>query len=211
MELTRLARLRDADHRLSHHLAEAARQWWAIGAVCLEVEREVLYAEDGYTDVWDWVQERHGMSRRTAGKAMEVARHFSAEMAERYGSEKLASTVAYLAATRRSEEVGEATALTFRVRRDGRFRSIPFEAATYRDIDEARALVVDARQKPAPAPEPALVERARRIGEVLAALPKGRGERVTVRRDADGRHRLTFKDVAEDELEAFARAVLGIA
>ncbi len=207
MEITRRARLDEADQRLSHHLAEAARQWWAIGAVCLEVERDELHAEGGYPDVWAWVEDRHGVSRRTIGRAVEVARHFSAEMAERYGSQKLASTLAYLATTKRIEEAGDVSALVFRVRRDGRFRSIPFEQASYRDIDEARALVLSSRRPAPEQPDPAIIGRARAIE---AALPKARGERVTVRRDADGKHRLTFKDIAEDELEAFARAVLGI-
>ncbi len=207
MELTRRDRLRAADQRLHDHLAEAARHWWGIGAVCVEVDRDELYAEDGYEDVWAWARERHGISRRTVTKAMEVARHFSAEMAERWGTEKLSSTLAYLAATRRMEEAGDVSALVIKVRREGRYRSIPFEKASYRDLDEARALVLSDRRAGAPEPDPAMIERALAIE---AALPKAKGERVTVRRGADGKHRLTFKDIAEDELEAFARAVLGI-
>lgn len=210
MEITRRDRLADADARLSVHLAEAARRWWGIGAVCLEVAREELYAEDGFADVWAWAQERHGISRRTAGRAMEVARHFSAEMAERYGSAKLASTVAYLETTHRVEEAGEATSLKFRVMREGRFASIPFEQATSRDIDEARALVVRSRQEAPPAPEPTALEKAKALNAALATLPKatGRGERVTVTRAPDGSDRLTFREIPADGLEAFARAVL---
>jgi hypothetical protein len=50
----------------------------------------------------------------------------------------------------------------------------------------------------------------RRPAAALQPAPRAvsRGPRVEVSRDADGRHRYTFRAVAEDELAAFARAVL---
>ena len=211
MSIARRTRLAEADTRLSNHLAEAARHWWGIGEVCSEVERDALFQDGNHADVYAWALERHGMSRRSVERAMEVARHFSAEMAQRYGSEKLVSTVAYLETTKKIEKAGDAVALRFRVRRDGVFKSITFEKATSRDIDEARALVLKTRQEKPPAPDPVAVTRARVLNAALASLPKvaGKGDRVTVLRAADGTDRLTFHEIPIGELEAFARAVLG--
>ncbi len=206
-------RLADCDRRMSDHLAELARNLWGVGHVCIEVDRDELYREGGFANVFEWAAARHKSSRRTIEKAMMVATHFNAEMAERHGTEKLAATVAYLETTNRIERSGEANALQFRVPgKGGKFESIPFESASSNDIARARELVVRTRRPDGvpPKPDEGANRRARSVATVLAPTPKAvaRGPRVEVSRDSDGRHRYTFRAVAEDELEAFARAVL---
>ena len=208
-ELSRAGRLAEADERMSRHVAEMARHWWGMGQVAREVDREELYKEGGFPDVFAWAFLRHRVGEVTVRKAIDVAAHFSAEMAEAHGSEKLASTLDYLQATRKVEQIGEATALTFRVKRQGRFASIPFSSATYRDIDEAKRLVESANAPKPPVFTPALVARAEALAAALPGLPRGAGgKRVEIRRDADGRERLTFRSVDPEGLEAFARAIL---
>jgi hypothetical protein len=210
-QVARRARLDDANRRMSAHLTEAARHWWGMGQVCAEVDADELYAEGGFSDVYAWAEKEHGVKRTTVDKAMGVAQHFSAEMAERHGSEKLSSTLDYLAATNKVERAGEATALEFRVRREGRFQSIPFEKATYREIDEAKAIVVKSRAVAGPPPPDEIaVARGRSLEAVLGPLPRGsaRGSRVEVTRDAEGNHRYTVKSLSEAEMTAFAKAVL---
>jgi hypothetical protein len=210
-QLARRDRLDDANRRMADHLAEAARHWWAMGQVCAEVDGDELYREAGFADVYAWAEKEHGVKRTTVDKAMGVARHFSAEMAERHGSEKLSSTLDYLQATRKVEQAGEATALEFRVRREGRFHTVPFEQATYREIDEAKALVLRSRgEKGPPPPDDHALARGRALEAVLGPVPRGttRGSRVEVTRDAAGNHRYTVKALSDAELVAFARAVL---
>ena len=100
--------------------------------------------------------------------------------------------------------------LKFRVQRDGKFKTIPFAAATYRDIEDARLLVARSRVGKSPEPDNAAVERAKVLAAGLAPLPKGvlRGERVEAHRDSDGQQRYTFRSISEDELEGFARNLL---
>src|SRR4051812_13967918 len=114
-------RLESANARVRAHMADAARSLWALGQVCREVDAERLYLEGGYASVGEWAEAEHGLARFTLTKAMAIAEHFSADMAERFGTEKLVSTYRYLQATRREEEAGDALALTFPVQRNGRF------------------------------------------------------------------------------------------
>jgi hypothetical protein len=209
-------RLDDFDRRMAGHLADLARNMWAMGHLCNEVAREEVYREGGYATVFDWAQDRHRSSRRTIEKAMAIATHFNSDMAERHGSEKLSATVDYLKTTARIEKAGEANALQFRIPgKSGRFETVPFERATAADIERARELVRQSKRGQAapPAPPPAddlAKRRADRLAAALAPVPRStvRGARVEVVRDSAGQQRYTFRGVAEHELEAFARAVL---
>lgn len=207
--IMRRDRLATADSRVRALLADAARSLWGLGQVCLEVQRDELYRDGGHADLYTWAETQHGISRNTADKAMAVAEHFGADMAERFGTEKLAATVRYLEATRKVEQAGDALSLTFRVQRGGRFATVPFERATYRDIDEARQLVLKSR---AEKPEPLARETVARAEALAAALPPpprgaGRGERVRVERAGDGRPMFSFRAIPEDELPAFVEAL----
>ncbi len=102
-KLTAKQRLAECDRRMGEHMAEMARSWGAMGEICNEVDRQELYREGGFASVFEWATSRHKTSRRTIEKAMAVAVHFNAEMAERHGTEKLAATVDYLRANRRDE------------------------------------------------------------------------------------------------------------
>ena len=77
-------RLADCDRRMSLHLGELARNLWGVGQVCIEVDRHEAYREAGFASVFEWAATRHKSSRRTIEKAMAVATHFNAEMAEQH-------------------------------------------------------------------------------------------------------------------------------
>jgi hypothetical protein len=183
--------------------------------VCNEVARDQLYLAGGYKDVFAWAADRHKAKRTTIEKAMTVATHFSEDMAEREGSEKLASTVRYLETTRRLEAAGDAPALKLRVQREGKFQSIPWTKADYRDIDEATALVERTRNPPPKPvmPDAAAVERANGFAAVLhpASRDVVRGDRVRVARGSDGKLRYDFRAVSEEELATLGQALLDAA
>jgi hypothetical protein len=196
---------------MNGHMAEMARNWWSVGEVCNEVERDELFRQGGFVSVYEWAAVRHGASRRTVEKAMAVAMNFNAEMAARHGTEKLAATVDYLEATSRSEKPGEATALTFRVPgRGGKYESKSFEDATAADIERSRKLLLESRKGATPEPDPEAVKRLEAIAAAIPAAPKGvvHGQRAEVERASDGKDRYTFRGIAEDELVSFARALL---
>ncbi len=168
-----------------------------------------LYREGGYQSLTEWAEGEHRLSRFTLTKAMAIAQHFSADMAERFGTEKLVSTYRYLQATRREEEAGDALALTFPVQRNGRFASVPFAEATYREIDSSRRrLVASQRSGGEPVPR-TLTERVKDLTAALPPAPKGsrRGERVRVERARDGRSMFSFSAIPEEDLPAFIEAL----
>jgi len=213
MELpARRDQLEQLNHRMRAVLVEAARKLWEIGQICLTVDADRLHDLGDFADVYAWAHAEHSISRPTVAKAMEVATHFNAEMAARWGTEKLVSTVRYLRATKRIEAAGDATSLRFRVWRDGKYKAIPFVDAGYRDIDDARKLVLRSAAKP---PTPSDDETARRIREVGAALPPappgfGRVERVRVQKASDGRSVFSFHAIPEDDLPALIAGLVAL-
>ena len=79
-----------------------------------------------------------GLSRRTAFKAMEIAAHFGPEIARRFGSEKVLAMHRYMKATTTVESPGDLIAADIRVRGPGgRYRSVPMNQASVRQIVEA--------------------------------------------------------------------------
>lgn len=77
-------------------------------------------------------------SRSTGYKLMRIARQFDAEIAERYGVEKLELGLGYLEATPERERPHALVMTDLRVRdANGRFRSVSFHEATPSQIKEA--------------------------------------------------------------------------
>jgi hypothetical protein len=196
-----------------------ARATWEWGHLLAEVDRDELWREDGATSFTEWLETEIDVSRASALRAIAVARHFSVDMAERFGPRKLAATVTYLELTAKDEQPGDVLALDFRVRGpSGAFVSVPFAEASVRQIEEAcaevRAAVRGKAEKARLRDLDADVrERARKLAEVLPAAPKGtvRGDRVAVKKGKDGRMAVSIQGIPVDELDAAIEALRSIA
>lgn len=204
-------RLRSIKDRLAALSGTAARTLWEYGVLFAEVERDGLWREDDVASFDAWVEQVVGTSRETARKAMVIAEHFSADMAERFGTEKVAAAIRYLEATGRHEQPGDLLALHIRVRGDdGTYTSIPFADASYRQIREAARHVQERRRAgTSPEADPELKQRLRALSNALpeAARPK-RGPAVKLARTSDGRPGVRFGAVVPlDELESFVEAL----
>jgi hypothetical protein len=172
-----------------------ARATWEWGNLLAEVERDELWREDGAATFSAWLEDEVGVSRTSAARAITVARNFNVEMAERFGTRKLAAAVAYLELTAREERPGDILALDLRIRGEsGQFVTVPFVKASARQVEAACAEIRAAergREEKARLRDLDADVRARatRLAEALPAAPKGtvRGDRVAVKKGADGR------------------------
>ena len=207
-ELTDMGRLNAIEGRMAELDRNAAATMWEYGNLFREVAQAALYRAAGFESFPDWL-EAVGRSRKTARKLMAVAEHFNAEMASRWGTEKLYATVRYLEATRKVEEAGDAPALRFRIRDHAGWTTVPFADASYRQIEEARRLLEESRRGKRPRPPKQILERASRLADVLPPPPKGvrRRDRVRLQSGADGRLAVSFSAIPLDELESFLVAV----
>ena len=193
----------------------AARMMWDWGVRFKEIEDDELWREAGSTSFYAWCEEHTPYSPQTARRAIEVARHFSAEMTEKHGSTKLAATLNYLALTRRDEEAGDVQALEIRFRgEDGTFTTVPFAKASVRQIQSACKQLQEAaaarnERAAAKAVDSSLRARIAKLSEVLPEAPKGsvRGERLQVHKGRDGEIAVSFKGIPVAELDAFVKAV----
>ena len=188
---------------------EIARGLWEYGHLFLEVAAGELWRADGAEDLYDWAQTHCGYARASVDKMMDVARHFSPDIAERCGVEKLTSALRYRAATLRDERPGDLVAAKLRIHGPkGRYTSVAFLDATYRQVDEATRIVLDAR-KPKPEP-PADADRIAAFEKALPPAPKGsrRARRVVVRKAKDGQEAFTFHGIPRAGLRAFAESIL---
>jgi len=171
---------------------------------------EAAVVQGGAELVEDQVlEETVDVSRQWAYRAMRVAREFNAEMAARFGIEKLNAAVAYLEATRAEEQPGDILATDLRVRgEEGRFEKVPFVEATQAQVWEAVELLGEAKVRRVPVPKE-VGQRAKALEKALPPAPQGlkRGARVRLSRGKDGRLAATFRAIPLDELEQFVEAL----
>lgn len=213
IDRNRRVRLNSIKSHMARLRGAAAALMWDYGGLLTEVHRDELWRDDGAATFDEWTKLHADMSDETAYKAIAIARHFTREMAERFGSEKLAATVDYLRVTKREEKPGDVLALSFRLPSSQGFRSVSFIDASYREIEQATGLVKKTRLAAAaakkPKPEPHIRERALGLAAALSPAPKGavRGDRVTVKKSRDGRTTLTFHGIPVDEIEQFIEAL----
>ena len=206
--IQRKDRLRALETQVRQLYAEAARTLWQLGQCLTEVQRDALWLESGHSSFEAWLQDFGLVSRNTAYKAMRIAEHFSGEMAERFGPEKLDAGLRYLAATKQEEKAGDLVAVDIRVRADGgKWTSVAFADATARQINEAAVHLGQSRHaRRIPAD---MRKRVEKLSGALPAAPKGtrQGDRVRLVRGTDGRLAVTFRSVPVDEIDAFLEAV----
>ncbi len=192
-----------------------ARALWDWGRLLGEVERDELWKDDGAPTFTEGLDTELDVSRRSATRAITVARHFSAEMVERFGTRKLAATVTYLELTAKDEQPGDILALDVRVRGDsGRFVTVPYPKASARQIEDAcgdlrsvdRGKAENARLKDLGTD---VRDRAAKLSKALPEAPDGtvRGDRVAVKKGKDGRLAVTIQGIPVDDLETVIEAL----
>jgi len=188
---------------------QVGRGLYEIGRRLGRVREQALWDDGSYTSFADFVERALDMAPQTAYRFVAVARHFNAQVAERYGVTKLDAAIRYLHATAADERPGDVLAAEIRIRGPhGRFRTLPLHQASARQIDEATALLREAREGSARIPA-SLRRRVSRLVEALPAAPvgTGRGQRVRLQRGRDGRLAVSFRAIPLDELPAFSEAI----
>lgn len=204
-----LARLRAANATVQRLKGEGARVLYELGVALREVEEQELWRAGGHGSFTAWLEEAE-VARATARRAIEVARHFNADIAARYGFDKLALGLRYLALTDRDEQPGDLIAADLRLRGEhGRFVSVPFHEATVRQLQDAVAELV-AGARPRLSGKDDLGARLVKLSKTLPAVPRGlspAAERVSVARSRSGKVALTFRQIPLDELGAFIAAL----
>jgi hypothetical protein len=185
-----------------------ARGLYEIGARLARVRDEELWRAGGFEGFEDYVERALDVSRHTAYKYVRVAHHFNAEIAQRYGIEKLYLGLRYMEASAADERPGDLLAARVRLHDSkGRFIAVPFHQASTRQIREAISEVEERQSRQRRVPTVFEV-RARRLTEALPAPPRGVSKkRVRLRRTRDGRIVASFSSIPVDELELFLKAV----
>jgi len=192
-------RLREVTARIEQIGTQAGRLMWELGGLLTEVEQTELWRTTPHGGFLEWIDGAMKFSRQTARKYQQIHAHFSADMAERYGSEKLVAGLAYLAQTKREEEPGDLVATTIRVRTtEGTFASVPFPLASVRQIRQATLFLAGANRADEAPSAPAEAERVGRLTAALAA--EGLSARVTVTGGRDGVARYAIQELSATEI-----------
>ncbi len=215
VDRARRDRLRLIKGELDRVDRDAARALWEWGMLFGEVDKAELWREDGATSFTAWVEEETPYSQQTARRAIDVARHFTAEMCERWGSTKLAAALRLMSITGRDEQPGDVTALQIRIRDDeGRYTSVKFADASAKDIQVACQQLIEGetakkKREEAKGIDQSVRAQAVRLQKVLPEAPKGtsKGDRVIVQKGRDGQVAVTFKAIPIAELRAFVDAL----
>ena len=186
--------------------ADMAGAIYDLGLLLCEVRDRELWRMAGYATFSACLESALGLSRRTAFKAMEIAAHFGPEIARRFGSEKVLAMHRYMKATTTVESPGDLIAADIRVRGPGgRYRSVPMNQASVRQIVEA-ARDLEAKRATRSARAAAReVDRAERLARLSAALPGAHAVRVKAK--PDGRVLYDFSGVDEDDMPGFIAAL----
>ena len=70
------------------HLNSAAEDFFLVGYLLRQVSENALFAEDGYTSIWEFAKGEYGLSASSASRFMAINARFSIDggehMAERY-------------------------------------------------------------------------------------------------------------------------------
>lgn len=189
-------------HRLK---GAVGRGMYEVGVRLNRIAGERLWESRGYVSFEHYLEEGVWFSRSTGYKLMRIARQFDAEVAERYGVEKLELGLRYLEATPERERPNDLVLTDLRVRdAGGRFRSVSFHEATPSQIREAIQLAAERKLNRHQLPE-TWEQLASELGAALPPPPPGvrRGSRVSLKRGRDGRLAISFHAVAVDDLPAF--------
>ena len=170
-----------------------------------------MWRSDEFASFDDYLERAVSISRSTAYRFMRVAQHFNAEIARRYGVEKLEAAIRYLQATPTEERPGDLLAAEIRLRDEsGRFTTLSLHEATAAQIREATALLFDAKRAGMRIPS-GLRKQIGRLADALPPAPKGttRGERIRLARGKDGQLAVSFQAIPLDELGTFLALLKG--
>lgn len=185
--------------------ARIARDAWEIGLRLIDIQdRELWQARHGSFTAY--LQHEAEVSERRGWRYMRIARHFNAEMAERFGVTWLDAALSWMSATSASERPGDLLAAQIRIRGpSGRFAQVAMIEASAAQVQEATALLKDARRAGQQV-SAELDERLDALREVMPTRSRA-GDRVRARRDEDGEVLLSFIEVPMSGIREFVQAL----
>ena len=189
--------------------AGIGRSIYEIGIRLARIQEQELWRAGRFEGFEDYLQRGVAITRRTAYRFMRIARHFNAEIANRYGPDKLDAALQYMQATPADEQPGDLLAAEIRIRNDsGRYDTLALHQATATQIREATALVREAKRAGKRIPAK-LRQRIHRLAKALPPPPKGttRGDRISIKRGKDGNLAVSFHAIPLDDLDTFLSLV----
>ena len=208
MSKRELEELRALERSIVEERGRAGRHAWNIGANLRRIQREELWRAGGYESFTDFLNRGIDCSRSSAYRYLRIAEHFNAEIAERYGIDKLRLALRYMALTPASERPGDIFAAQVRLRgKDGRFYSVSVHEASAAQLEAGIALELqqmDQRRRPSRL----LRARAERVSKALPAPPKGVSKRrVRLRKHPRGQVLASFFSIPLDQVGVLFQAV----
>jgi len=203
-----LAELKALAQKIIEARSHAARNAWKIGMHLARIRREELWRAGGYENFTDFLIRGIDCSRASAYRYLRIAEHFNAEIAERYGIDKLRLVLRFMAMTPADERPGDIFNVQLRVRgKDGRFRSLSVHEATATQLEEGIQLR-QARRDQRRRPPRALRARAERVSQALPPPPKGVGSRrVRLRKHPEGQVLASFFSIPLEHVGVLFQAV----
>ena len=203
-----LAELKALKEKIVEARGRAARDAWNIGVHLARIRREELWRAGGYESFTDFLIRGIDCSRASAYRYLRIAEHFNAEIAERYGIDKLRLVLRFMAITPADERPGDVFSAQIRVRgKDGRFQSISVHEANATQLEEGiqlRQARLDQRRR---APR-ALRARAERVSQALPPPPKGiAARRVRLRKHPEGQVLASFFSIPLEHVGLLFQAV----
>jgi len=208
MSKTERAELKALEQKIVAARGRAGRDAWNIGAHLARIKRDELWRAGGYESFTDYVARGVNCSRASAYRYLRIAEHFNAEIAERYGIDKLVLVLRFMALTPAEERPGDIFAAQVRVRgKNGRFRSVSVNEASAAQLEEG-ILIEQRRLEQRRRVPRALQARVERVSQALAEPPKGVSrQRVRLRKHPEGQLLASFFSIPLEEVGVLFRAV----
>lgn len=202
------AQLASITREILAHKQGAGRALYEAGVRLRRVHQDELWRAGSFAHFEDYLERAVDLSRTTAYRYIRLAEHFNADIAQRYGIEKLLLGLRLMDATPEHERAGDLLASTITYRNEhGRYQSVPFHEASTRQIRDAIDVLETRRSAKRRVSKAWRVKAAQcnlALGDPPAGIPK---QRVTLRRTARGRIVANFRGIPVDELDAFVRAL----
>jgi len=211
-----LAELKALERKIVAARSRAARDAWSIGVHLTRIRSEELWRAGGYESFTDFLTRGIDCSRASAYRYLRIAEHFNAEIAGRYGIDKLRLVLRFMAITPAGERPGDIFATQLRVRgKDGRFHRISVHEATATQLEQGIQLKQARLEQRRRVPR-ALRVRAERVSQALPPPPKGiASRRVRLRKHPGGQVLASFFSIPLEHVgvlfQAFKSEVLSAA
>ena len=203
-----LAELKALKEKIIEARSHAARDAWSIGVHLARIRSEELWRAGGYENFTDFLTRGIDCSRASAYRYLRIAEHFNAEIAGRYGIDKLRLVLRFMAITPAEERPGDIFTVQLRVRgKDGRFHSVSVHEATATQLEEGIQLRQARREQRRRAPR-ALRARAERVSKALPPPPKGiAARRVRLRKHPKDQVLASFFSIPLEHVGVLFQAV----